>query len=90
MNSGEESALPMVSSSSSASDKYEGTASLDSSPEDDFSSLREVEVVRELGLITCVSGVFGQGARTPQLAVCKWLIALMSPTWRKRFRSRFR
>ena len=31
MNSGEESALPMVSSSSSASNKYEGTASLDCS-----------------------------------------------------------
>ena len=29
MNSGEESALPMVSSSSSAPNKYEGTASLD-------------------------------------------------------------
>ena len=28
MNSGEESVFPMVSSSSSASDKYEGTASL--------------------------------------------------------------
>ena len=31
MNSGEESALPMVSSSSSASNKYEGTVSLDCS-----------------------------------------------------------
>ena len=31
MNSAEESALPMVSSSSSASNKYEGTVSLDSS-----------------------------------------------------------
>ena len=31
--------------------------------EDDFSSLRVVEVVRELGLITCERGEFGQGAR---------------------------
>ena len=57
MNTGEESALPMVSASSSASNMYEGTLSL----EEDFSSLREVEVVRELGLITCERGVFGQG-----------------------------
>ena len=48
MNSGEESALPLVSSSSSASNKYEGTASLDSSWK-----MISVEVVRELGLITC-------------------------------------
>ena len=31
--------------------------------EDDFSSLRVVEVVKELRLTTCERGVFGQGAR---------------------------
>ena len=30
-------------------------------PEDAFSSLRVVKVVRELGLVTCERGVFGQG-----------------------------
>ena len=62
MNSGEESALPMVSSSSSASIKYEGTASLECSLEDDFSGLGVVEVVRELRLITCERGEFGRGS----------------------------
>ena len=32
-------------------------------PEDDFSSLRVAEVVKELGLLTCERGEFGQGAR---------------------------
>ena len=63
MNSGEDGALPMVSSSSSASDKYEGTVSLDSSPEEDLSSLRVVEVVKELGLMTCERSEFFQRAR---------------------------
>ena len=54
----------MVSSSSSASHKYEGSVSM--SPnllEDDFGSLREVDVVKELGLLTGVRGEFCQGAR---------------------------
>ena len=65
MNSGEESALPMVSSSSSASHKYEGIASFVAGLllEDDFGSLRVVEVVKELGLITCGRSEFCQGAK---------------------------
>ena len=53
----------MVSSSSSASNKYEGTASLDSSWKMISVVSEVVEVVRELGLLTCERGVFGQGAR---------------------------
>ena len=34
-----------------------------------------------------VRGVFRPGSQTPQLAECQWLIALMSTTWRKRYRS---
>ena len=53
----------MVSSSTSTSHKFEGTASLDFVPEEDFNSFRVVEVVKELGLKTCERSVFGQGAR---------------------------
>ena len=64
-NSGEENAFPMVSSSISTSHKYEGSVFLspDSLLEDHFSSLREVEVVKELGLITCGRREFCQRAR---------------------------
>ena len=59
MNSVEDSAFPMVSSSSSASHEYEGSASL---------SLPVVEVVKELGLITCGRSEFCHGGKTPRLA----------------------
>ena len=61
MNSGEESALPMVSSSSSASNKYEGPASLDC-------SWMKISVVSEKSkssgrLITCERVFSGLGVR---------------------------
>ena len=59
MNSGEESALPMMSSLISASCKYEGLVLL----EENFSGLWVVEIVEEVGLITCERGVVDQRAR---------------------------
>ena len=57
--------FPMVSSSSSASHKYEGSVSLspDSSWKIISSSLRVVELVKDVGLITCGRIVYRHGAR---------------------------
>ena len=59
MNSGEDSAFPMVSSSSSASCNYEGIKSLDCS----MRKISVVEIVKDVGLITCERRVIGQRAR---------------------------
>ena len=82
-----------MSSLSSESHKYEGTASLspDCSKKEDFTSLRAVEIVKIVGLITCERRVIGQRARLLILVECQWDIALIKCTWkRKRYRSRFR
>ena len=58
--------------------------------EDDFGSLRVVEVVKELGLITCVRSEFCQGGKTPQLAEAQVMFASALSTWKKRFRTEYR
>ena len=48
-----------------------------------------VEVVKDVGLITCERGDFGQECQTPHMAKCQWDIAPMTTTWRERFSSGF-
>ena len=60
MNSGEDSAFPIGSSSSSASHEYDGSVSMstDSFLENRCKSLSVVEVVELVGLITCERVVY--------------------------------
>ena len=69
MNSGEESAFPMVSSSSFRVTQVRGLRIFVAGflLEDFFSSLRVVEVVKELRLITCGRSAHRQGCNTPHL-----------------------
>ena len=64
MNSGEDSAVPMISSSSSASHEYESSVSM--SPDSSWKIIEEVyewwKSPRTLGLITCEKMVFRHGA----------------------------
>ena len=63
MNSGEESALPMVVVTDLRVKQVRGPGVAGGPLEDHFSGLRVVEVVKELGLIACERSEFGQGAR---------------------------
>ena len=59
--------------------------------EDDFRSLRVVEVVKELAWAhnlweECIL----PGGKTPRLAELQWLFALALSTWKKRFRTEYR
>ena len=90
MNSGEDSALPMVSSSSSTLRKYEGTVSPDSS-------------CKKISVVSAKSGsrqgrwahnlweecILPEG-KTPRLAEAQGIIALALSTWKKEFKSKYK
>ena len=92
MNSGEDSAFLISSSSSSATNEYDGSVSMSTDSFWKTSSVVSeiVEVVKDVGLITCGRSEFCQRARTPQLAETQGMFALALSTWKKRFRTEYR
>ena len=59
--------------------------------EEDFSGLWVLEIVEEVGLVTCESGVIGQRARLLSWRSAQGIFASMTSTWkRKWYKSRFR
>ena len=56
---------------------------------DHFSSLRVVEVVKELGLITCEECIL-PGGKTPRLAEAQQVFPLALSTWKKESKSECR
>ena len=81
MNSGEDSAFPMISSSSSASHEYEGSVSM--SPDSSWKSIAEVSSsgsCRGRWAHNLSEECILTGCRTPQLAETQGMFALALST----------
>ena len=82
VNSGEESALPMVSSLISVSCKYEVSCRW-LTPGWKFRGVWEVVVVEEVGLVTCEGRYWPKG-QTPHWAKCTGDLAPATSTWKRK------